>query len=57
MKLFNERSEEASLKDICKWIVETYPDDVFICESKHPVNIMRNKAYDVLVLLKKGNRL
>lgn len=51
MKLLKEDGEEAGLYDICQWIIEIYPKDVFL-SSEHPVHIMRDKAKEVLGLRK-----
>jgi len=32
---------EASLYDVCKWWIETYPDDIFINEPKEIVEIRK----------------
>ena len=44
---------DAGLYEICVWIVETYPEDVFLYDSNHPLNVMRNKAKEILGMKKK----
>lgn len=50
--LYTDKCLEAGLYDICEWFVEFYPEDVFVVDSKHPVNNMRNLAKEILDLRK-----
>jgi len=30
IELYTENGQKASLEDVCKWWIETYPPDVFV---------------------------
>lgn len=47
-----EYNQEAGLYDVCEWLVNSYPEDVFV-SSDNPVHIMRDKAKEVLALRKR----
>ena len=51
-ELYLENSEKASLEDVCKWWIKTYPSDVFVNKPK-PVVEARMCMQNILVMMHK----
>jgi len=51
-ELYLENSEKASLEDVCKWWIKTYPPDVFVNKPK-PVVEARMCMQNILVMMHK----
>ena len=52
IELYLENGEKASLEDVCKWWIETYPPDVFVNNPK-PVVEARMCMQNILVMMHK----
>lgn len=52
IELYLENGEKASLEDVCKWWIETYPSDVFVNKPK-PVVEARMCMQNILVMMHK----
>ena len=51
-ELYLENSEKASLEDVCKWWIKTYPPDVFVNKPK-PIVEARMCMQNILVMMHK----
>ena len=54
MRLFDENGKGMSIYDICKWWVETYPDDVFF--GDHDPLVRARVAMKEILAMKKEIR-
>ena len=52
IELYLENGEKASLEDVCKWWVKTYPPDVFV-NKPEPVVEARMCMQNILVMMHK----
>jgi len=52
IELYLENGEKASLEDVCKWWIKTYPADVFVNNPK-PVVEARMCMQNILVMMHK----
>ena len=52
IELYLENGEKASLEDVCKWWIKTYPPDVFVNKPK-PVVEARMCMQNILVMMHK----
>ena len=52
VRLYLENGETASLEDVCKWWIETYPPDVFV-NKPEPVVEARLCMQNILIMCKK----
>lgn len=43
--------QEAGLYDVCEWIIDSYPDDIFVTEPKVVIKL-RQAAKEILLLRK-----
>lgn len=52
LKIVDEKGgvTNAGLFDVCEWLDEAYPEDVFVPENGHPVSIMAKLARGVLAM-------
>ena len=46
-----DEPHEAGLYDLCEWIIDSYPDDIFVTDPK-PVIRLRQAAREILALRK-----
>jgi hypothetical protein len=49
--------EQAGLIEVCEWLVENYPEDIFTTEGGHPVSLMRDRAKEILCLVRLKRKL
>ena len=52
IELYLENGEKASLEDVCKWWIKTYPADVFVNKPK-PIVEVRMCMQNILVMMHK----
>ncbi|KXB07158.1 hypothetical protein AKJ54_00710 [candidate division MSBL1 archaeon SCGC-AAA382K21] len=56
-ELYKKNGEKAGLFDVCKWFIETYPEDIYTGESgdvgARKVSIIRLHCQEILEMEKK----